>query len=71
MARPMVASRGEISFGFCSGAQVDEAGNVNCTRIGSGERPKVALVGPIFVPEHMADFGREYVMLPHQRYALS
>lgn len=62
---PWSHHRGEISFAFCSGAQVDVRGNVNCTRIGDSLRPKIALVGPIFVPEHMAEFGREYVMLPH------
>lgn len=62
---PWSHHRGEISFAFCSGAQIDREGNVNSIRIGAAERPKVALVGPIFVPEHMAEFGREYVMVPH------
>jgi glutaconate CoA-transferase subunit B len=44
---------------------VDELGNVNSTCIGDPARPKVALVGPIFLPEHMAVFGREYLMMPH------
>lgn len=56
---------GEIDFGFCSGAQVDKFGNVNSTVIGNPDKPKVALVGPIFVPEHMAIFNREYIMMPH------
>lgn len=62
---PWSHHRGEISFAFCSGAQIDREGNVNSIRIGAADRPKVALVGPIFVPEHMAEFGREYVMVPH------
>lgn len=56
---------GEIDFAFCSGVQVDPEGNINCTCIGSHEKPKVALVGPIFLPEHLAVFGREYIMMPH------
>lgn len=62
---PWSHHRGEISFAFCSGAQVDRQGNVNSIRIGDAVHPKVALVGPIFVPEHMSDFGREYIMVPH------
>lgn len=57
---------GEISFGFGSGVQVDKLGNINSTSIGTPETPpKVQLVGPIFLPEHMAYFGREYIMMPH------
>ncbi len=55
---------GEIDFAFCSGVQVDREGNINCTCIGDPDRPKVALVGPIFLPEHLALFGREYIMMP-------
>ena len=62
---PWSHNRGEIDFAFCSGAQVDQYGNVNSTVIGDPDKPKVALVGPIFVPEHMAIFNREYVMMPH------
>jgi glutaconate CoA-transferase subunit B len=62
---PWSHHRGEIDFAFCSGAQVDAEGNVNSIRIGKAVCPKVALVGPIFVPEHMAEFGREYIMIPH------
>lgn len=56
---------GEISFAFGSGVQVDQFGNLNSTCIGPADRPKVALVGPIFLPEHMSIFGREYIMMPH------
>lgn len=62
---PWSHHRGEIDFAFCSGVQVDQYGNVNSTVIGDPDRPKVALVGPIFVPEHMAIFNREYIMMPH------
>jgi len=59
---------GDISFGFGSGVQVDKEGNINSTCIGDFESPKVQLVGPIFLPEHMAHFGREYIMMPqHER----
>ncbi len=56
---------GDISFAFGSGVQVDREGNINSTCIGDSEHPKVQLVGPIFLPEHLAVFGREYIMMPH------
>lgn len=62
---PWSHHRGEISFAFGSGVQVDRQGNVNSTCVGDPARPKVALVGPIFLPEHMAEFQREYIMMPH------
>lgn len=55
---------GDISFAFGSGVQVDRAGNINSSCVGDPEKPKVALVGPIFLPEHMGCFGREYIMMP-------
>lgn len=59
---------GDISFGFGSGAQVDKEGNMNSAYIGEIDSPKVQLVGPILLPEHMAYFGREYIMMPrHER----
>jgi glutaconate CoA-transferase subunit B len=57
--------RGDIDFGFSSGVQVDRQGNLNSVCVGPYERPKVRLVGPILVPEHMTLFRREYVMMPH------
>ncbi len=57
--------RGDIDFGFSSGVQVDAEGNLNSVCVGDVRRPKVRLVGPILIPEHMAQFGREYVMMPH------
>lgn len=60
--------RGDIGYGFASGAQVDVQGNLNSVCIGDPQRPKVRLVGPILQPEHMALFGREYIMMPvHER----
>ena len=56
---------GDISFSFGSGAQVDRDGNLNSTCVGDFRRPKVQLVGPIFLPEHFTLFGREYIMMPH------
>jgi glutaconate CoA-transferase, subunit B len=55
---------GGISFGFGSGAQVDQQGNVNSVLIGDPARPKVRLVGSILLPEHFSVFGREYSMMP-------
>ncbi len=57
--------RGDIDFGFSSAVQVDRAGNINSVCVGDYRRPRVRLVGPILQPEHMALFGREYVMMPH------
>ena len=62
---PWAIKRGDIDFGFSSGVQVDRAGNLNSVCIGDYRRPKTRLVGPILQPEHMALFGREYVMMPH------
>ncbi|MGW9333536.1 hypothetical protein [Bosea sp. NPDC055594] len=56
--------RGNISFGFGSGVQIDRVGNINSVCIGDHKRPKVRLVGPILLPEHFSMFGREYVMMP-------
>jgi glutaconate CoA-transferase subunit B len=60
----MSLKRGDVTVGFSSAAQVDREGNLNTTQIGRGERPDVRLVGPILIPEHLALFGREIVMIP-------
>jgi glutaconate CoA-transferase, subunit B len=60
-----VLKRGDVSFGFSSGVQVDSVGNLNGVCIGDPDRPDVRLVGPILHPEHMTLFGREYIMMPH------
>jgi glutaconate CoA-transferase subunit B len=62
---PWAHRRGDISFAFGTGVQVDKEGNINSSYIGPIDSPKVQLVGPIFLPEHMALFGREYIMMPH------
>ncbi len=56
--------RGDISFGFSSGVQIDREGNLNGVCIGDHASPAVRLVGPILHPEHMTLFRREYVMMP-------
>ncbi|AHF77276.1 Putative coenzyme A transferase [Sodalis praecaptivus] len=56
--------RGDVDFGFGSGVQVDQQGNINSTCIGDVRRPQVRLVGSILLPEHMTCFGREYLMMP-------
>ena len=56
--------RGDVTVGFSSAAQVDREGNLNTVRIGRAARPDVQLVGPILIPEHLALFGREIVMIP-------
>jgi len=62
---PWSIRRGDIDFGFSSAVQVDRSGNINSVCVGDYRRPRVRLVGPILQPEHMALFGREYVMMPH------
>ena len=57
--------RGDISFAFGSGVQVDKVGNINSVSIGNHLKPKVQMVGPIFLPEHFSQFRREYIMMPH------
>jgi glutaconate CoA-transferase, subunit B len=54
-----------VDFGFGSGVQVDKQGNLNSVCIGDYKKPKVRLVGSILLPEHLALFGREYIMMPH------
>lgn len=58
---------GDIDFAFGTGVQVDREGNINCTHVGQPGQIKVQLVGPIFLPEHFAVFGREYIMMPHHQ----
>lgn len=66
MAFPFMYSlrRGDVTVGFSSAAQIDRVGNLNTTAIGDPSAPKVRLVGPILVPDHLAFFGREVVMMP-------
>ncbi len=60
---PWAIKRGDIDFGFASGAQVDRFGNINSVCIGDYHKPKVRLIGPVLQPEHMTLFGREYIMM--------
>lgn len=57
--------KGDITVGFSNGAQVDAFGNMNSVCIGDHARPRVRLIGPIFQTEHLALFGREFIMMPH------
>lgn len=61
-----LARRGEIDFGFSTGAQIDRYGNINITCLGPYEKPQVRLVGPVLQTEHFSQFGREYVVMDHQ-----
>ena len=61
----LAMKRGDVSFGFSSGVQVDAKGNLNGVCVGDPARPRVRLVGPILHPEHMTLFRREYIMMPH------
>lgn len=67
LAMSYVAARHEIDVGFGSAAQVDKFGNCNTVAIGPYERPRVRLVGPINQPGHFSLFGREIIIVPHER----
>jgi len=62
-----VAARHEIDVGFGSAAQVDKYGNCNTVAIGDYNRPHVRLVGPINQPGHFSLFGREIIIMPHEK----
>jgi len=64
---PYSAARGEIDVGFGSAAQVDKYGNCNTVCIGDYHQPKVRLVGPINQPGHFSLFGREIIVIEHER----
>lgn len=64
---PYSAARGEIDVGFGSAAQVDKYGNCNTVCIGDYHKPKVRLVGPINQPGHFSLFGREIIVIEHER----
>ncbi len=64
---PTSAARGEIDVGFGSAAQVDKYGNCNIVCIGDYHRPKVRLIGPINQPGHFALFGREFIVVEHEK----
>ncbi len=67
LAMSYCAARHEIDVGFGSAAQVDKYGNCNTVAIGPYERPKVRLVGPINQPGHFSLFGREIIIVPHEK----
>jgi glutaconate CoA-transferase, subunit B len=67
LAMSYVAARHEIDVGFGSAAQVDKFGNCNTVAIGEYARPKVRLVGPINQPGHFSLFGREIIIMPHEK----
>jgi len=62
-----VAARHEIDVGFGSAAQGDKYGNCNTVAIGDYRRPKVRLIGPVNQPGHFSLFGREIIVMPHER----
>lgn len=67
LAMSYVAARHEIDVGFGSAAQVDKYGNCNTVAIGDYNRPRVRLVGPINQPGHFSLFGREIIIMPHEK----
>ncbi len=67
LIRAASAGRGEIDVGFGSAAQVDKYGNCNIVCIGDYRAPKVRLVGPINQPGHFSLFGREFIVVKHEK----
>ena len=55
--------RGEFDVSFESAAQVDRYGNLNITRIGPADHPKVRLVGCLAQPEHLAFVRRPIIVV--------
>ena len=64
---PYSAPAGDIDVGFGSAAQVDKYGTCNIVCIGDYHRPKVRLIGPINQPGHFCHFGREFIVLEHEK----
>ena len=67
LAMSYVAARHEIDLGFGSAAQVDKYGNCNTVAIGDYNRPRVRLIGPVNQPGHFSLFGREIIIMPHEK----
>ena len=64
---PTCAGRGDIDVGFGSAAQVDKYGNCNIVSIGDYHKPTVRLIGPINQPGHFSLFGREFIVVEHEK----
>jgi len=69
LLHPYVPEKGDVDVGFGSAAQVDKYGNCNIVCIGDYHKPKVRLVGPINQPGHFAFFGREIIVVSHEKRA--
>lgn len=67
LIRAASAGRGDIDVGFGSAAQVDKYGNCNIVCIGDYHKPKVRLIGPINQPGHFSLFGREFIVVEHDK----
>lgn len=62
-----MSRRGMMDWGFVSGAQVDQYGNLNSVCIGDQARPKVRLVGAIAQTDHCAHARHTMIIIPHER----
>jgi len=67
LLRAASPERGEIHVGFGSAAQVDKYGNCNIVCLGDYRKPKVRLIGPINQPGHFSLFGREIIVIEHEK----
>ena len=61
------SGRGDVDVGFGSAAQIDKYGNCNIVCIGDYRKPKVRLIGPINQPAHFSLFGREVIVVDHEK----
>jgi glutaconate CoA-transferase subunit B len=60
--------RGDVTVGFSSAAQIDRFGNMNTVKVRRPDGSETRLIGAVLIPEHLACFGREIVMMPrHER----
>ena len=64
---PFATKRGDVDVGFASAAHVDKYGNCNTVCIGDYHQPKIRLIGPVNQPLHFSCFGREIIIMPHEK----
>jgi len=64
---PFATKRGDVDVGFASAVQVDKYGNTNTVCIGDYHKPKIRLIGPVNQPLHFTCFGREIIIMPHEK----
>lgn len=61
---------GEVQLGFIGGAEIDRYGNLNTTRIGTWQQPKVQLPGSGGGADIASLSQRLAIIMPHERHRL-